>query len=243
MKIGLICGHGTTDPGAVSKIYGSEAQRVRELVPLISKYLKEYDTQVVIFDPKIHWYRHLQKKAFNFKSFDYVMEVHMNAGARDNIGNGRTTGVEIYVNPDERGTSVEEEIMRKLSTVGYRNRGVKRANFFVIRKIKSQGVSSSLIEVGFIDDVDDMKLFVSKKNEIAKVIAEGIAEGFGLKKRSVIAVGDSVRVKNAIQYDNGKPFKVYHDKYKVLKLYKQRAVIGFNGVITAAVHVNNLEKV
>lgn len=57
-----------------------------------------------------------------------------------------------------------------------------------------------------------------------------------------IKVGDTVRVTKAINYDNGKEFALYYDKYKVMELNGSRAVIGVNGTVTSAIDVKNLKK-
>lgn len=46
--------------------------------------------------------------------------------------------------------------------------------------------------------------------------------------------GDTVKVINAIQYDNGEPFSTYYDEYSVLSTNGRRVVIGVDGVTTAA---------
>lgn len=64
-----------------------------------------------------------------------------------------------------------------------------------------------------------------------------------VKVDNTIRVGDTVRVLNAIQY-NGKSFKVYVDKYKVLELNGDRAVISADGKnVTVAINTKNLQKV
>lgn len=64
-----------------------------------------------------------------------------------------------------------------------------------------------------------------------------------VKVDNTIRVGDTVRVLNAVQY-NGKSFKVYVDKYKVLELKGDRAVISADGKnVTAAINTKNLQKV
>ena len=55
--------------------------------------------------------------------------------------------------------------------------------------------------------------------------------------------GDKVKVKKAVQYDNGKPFKVYYDTYDVLQVKGDRVVIGIGIVVTAAVKAKHLKKV
>jgi len=49
--------------------------------------------------------------------------------------------------------------------------------------VKRRGISHALIETCFIDDADDMKLYLSKKTQVAQAIARGVAEGFGLTKK------------------------------------------------------------
>jgi molybdopterin converting factor small subunit len=59
--------------------------------------------------------------------------------------------------------------------------------------------------------------------------------------KGTIAKGDTVRVTNAVTY-NGQNFKCWYDTYTVMQVTGDRAVIGVNGVITAAVNVKNLSK-
>jgi len=57
-----------------------------------------------------------------------------------------------------------------------------------------------------------------------------------------IKAGDRVKVTNAITW-TGQKFKVWYDSYTVMELKGERAVIGVNGVVTAAINVKNLRKV
>lgn len=64
-----------------------------------------------------------------------------------------------------------------------------------------------------------------------------LVRGVDLKK------GDKVKVLKNINYDNGKPFKVWHSTYEVMQTSGKRVVIGVNGVVAAPVNVENLKKV
>ncbi len=194
-KVGLITGHGAGDSGAVNTSYGKEADFVREIAPMIKKVLDAY-CEVSILDTSRNWYKYLQSKDYDFSKFNYILELHMNAAAKDYQGNGNTTGTEIYVTNAEKGTSVEQRIVDKIASIGFKNRGVKRKNFLVINAVKADGVSSALLEICFIDDKDDMELFIKKKSEIASAVALGIAEGFGLKKASASETSDSIKGKS-----------------------------------------------
>lgn len=189
MKILLIAGHGQGDPGAVGNGY-KEADLTREVVKLLKPQLDNY-ADVTIADTSKNW---LNNK-MDFSPYYYVLEIHFNAGVNDKTGNNGTTGTEIYVTTSEKSHGVETEIVKGISSIGFKNRGVKRKNWSVISRAKSQGVSSALLEVCFIDDADDMWLYQKKKAEIVKAIASGIIKGFGLEKEEA---DDVAIIKNKI---------------------------------------------
>lgn len=60
-------------------------------------------------------------------------------------------------------------------------------------------------------------------------------------KKTPIKKGDKVKVLTNLQY-NGKPFKVWYKNYDVIEVNGKRVVIGRGKVVTAAVHIDNLEK-
>ena len=180
-KILLIAGHGEGDPGAPGNGY-KEADLTREIVSLVKPELEKYAT-VDIADMTKNWYEH--RYELDATPYDYVLEHHFNAIKKETVSDGESMGTEIYVTNAEKGISVEEKIVEKISALGLKNRGVKKKDYSLIKRIKNQGVSSALLEVSFIDDVDDMKIYNERKKEIAAAIAEGIAEGFGLKKKEV----------------------------------------------------------
>lgn len=179
MKFLLIAGHGQGDSGAVGCGY-CEADLTREFVSLVKEKLSVYAT-VEVADVSVNWRNNRAKLPLN--GVDYVLEVHFNACVNDSKGNGITTGTEIYVTEREKGTTVEENIVDSIASLGLKNRGVKRKNWSVINHCKSRGVSSALLEVCFIDDADDMLIYTAKKHDMADAVTTGIARGFGLKKQ------------------------------------------------------------
>lgn len=179
MKILLIAGHGDGDPGAVGNGY-NEADLTREVATLLKAELDAY-ADVDIADTKKNWYKHIikQKNSFNFKAYDYVLEIHFNSNT-----NKSANGTEIYVTRIEKSHGVETNIVDGVSNIGFYNRGVKCTNFDLIYHIKKQGVSSALVEMCFISNKNDIDLYQAKKKDIAKAMAYGIAAGFSLKKRT-----------------------------------------------------------
>jgi len=68
----------------------------------------------------------------------------------------------------------------------------------------------------------------------------------GLKpatKSTAIKKGDKVKVKKAINYDNGKTFGLYYDKYDVIEVKGDRVVIGIGKTVTAPINKKYLTKV
>lgn len=181
MKILLIAGHGNGDPGAVANGY-KEEELTRETVALLKPLLFPY-AEVTVFDTSKNAYKFLSNGGkFDFSQFDYVLELHLNAGSTDK--DSKVTGSEIYITTSEKVYSVEIAILANLEKLGFKNRGVKRKNFTVINTAKKAGVSSALLELCFIDDKDDMKLYQSRKNEVVEAIANGIVSGYKLTKKA-----------------------------------------------------------
>ena len=183
MDILIICGHGDGDPGACACGH-KEAELVREFGPVLKNSLSQY-ADVDLYDMSKNLYK-VQKSGniFNFKHYDYVIELHLNAAANDQNGNGHTTGVEILVHDSEKGISVEEEILSNICALGFKNRGVKRRNNLLNMNIckGKQNVSYALIELCFIDDLDDILLYMAKMDEMVAAITKGVVTGFNLKK-------------------------------------------------------------
>lgn len=186
MNILIIAGHGNGDPGACSCGY-QEASLVREIAPILKDKLASY-ANVTIFDISKNMYTYLKLNSFNFKQYDYVLELHFNAGAGDTTGNSRTTGTEILVHPFENNTTVEQAILNNICAVGFKNRGIKtRSDLQNMNICKGrQGVSYALLETCFIDDLDDVKLYQANKNSVIAAIANGIITGFGLNSEQSI---------------------------------------------------------
>ena len=182
MKILLIAGHGGTpyDPGAVANGY-TEAVETRRLMFAVAEQLRSHDFVVVIYDQSKDAYKVVrQGGSLPLSGVDYALEFHLNAAAKDYAGDGRTTGTEIWIHTSEKSDGVEQAILRRMAALGFRNRGVKRSGGFAVqRHCIRRGVSHALIETCFVDDKDDMTLYKARFNDIARAIADGVAEGFG----------------------------------------------------------------
>ena len=100
----------------------------------------------------------------NAQTLDYYISIHFNAGGGQ--------GTETYTYPS---TSQSTKDMAKrindsvVKSCGFRNRGVKTGNFYVLRKTKAPAI---LVEVCFVDSEVDKSIYDSSK--VAKAIVEAI---------------------------------------------------------------------
>lgn len=182
-KITIHAGHNKPYSVACGAVgYLDESKECRDLVPRICKCLKEYNVKskdITVNDgtSQIDVLQKLVKKANATIGVDLHVSVHMNSFKKTKK-DGKTKGCEVLIcgkpKKDSLTYRTAKKICRNLEYVGFTNRGVKYVNnLYFLNNTKKQAI---LIEVCFCDDFDDCKLFKEKKNMIAEVIAEAIAE-------------------------------------------------------------------
>ena len=116
-----------------------------------------------------------QRSAFeNKQHYDYFISFHRNASSPE-----KAHGVETYtyLNPGAKSKGLAGRIESALVKLGFTDRGVKQANYYVLRKTKAPAV---LMEIGFIDNTNDNKLFDSKRKDIIQVLAKTILAEVGV---------------------------------------------------------------
>ena len=189
-KILIIAGHGAGDVGASAKIDGKvyyEATETRTMAKKLQSQLKKYKNVIVdLYPTNRNAYEDAKKGCLkkNFANYNYVIELHFNACVHDLSGNGYTTGTEIFVTVNDKSISTETSIVKNISKLGFKNRGVKKYNWTVINRADKAGSESALFEICFIDDADDMRIYLANKDKIAINTAKAIADSYGLKKKS-----------------------------------------------------------
>ena len=110
----------------------------------------------------------------NRNTYDYFISFHRNAYEPE-----KARGVETYtyLNSGEKSKSLAQRIQTSLVALGFVDRGVKEANYHVLRETKAPAV---LVEMGFIDNTGDNNLFDAKRNEIIKGLAKAILAQVGV---------------------------------------------------------------
>ena len=178
MKINVHAGHnpdGKISCGAVGLIKESTESRV--IKDKVIQYLRKsghtaYDCTCNNGTSQNDVLRRIVDKC-NSKQVDLDVSIHFNSGANDKKGNGKSTGVEVLVySKTSKAYNEAKRVCGKLSSLGFKNRGVKvNDDLYVLRKTNAP---SLLIEVCFVDDKDDVKIYKNNIDKIAKSIAEAL---------------------------------------------------------------------
>lgn len=165
-------GHGGVDPGAT---YNGrrECDDVLKLSIMVGELLKNNNESVNYTrytDTTISLAERSNKE--NSGDYDYFISIHRNA-YKPEIAKG--CEIHVYVNggiAEQLANKVNLEIVKN----GFVNRGIKKSNFHVLRETKSPAI---LVEVGFIDNTSDNRIFDSKFEQIAKSIVKGCLSQIG----------------------------------------------------------------
>ena len=88
---------------------------------------------------------------------------------------GKTTGTEVWVKSIAgiRG-DIATRICMKLAKIGFRNRGVKMTNNLYV--LNHTTMPALLIEICFVSDPDDAKLYKANKDKVANAIVQAILD-------------------------------------------------------------------
>ena len=179
MKIGIDMGHTLSGEGTGSQGCGYKEQNLtRELGKIVIEMLKKeghtiYDCTVDKSSNNSQQLIDRVNKA-NKQPLDLFVSIHFNACVNDEKGNGYTTGTEVLLySTSSKAKPYAERIVKKIANVGLKNRGVKTHNAYVLKHTKA---SALLIETCFIDDRDDMNVYLKSPRKVAKAIVEGILD-------------------------------------------------------------------
>lgn len=177
-KVIASSGHGGTDPGASGNGY-IERDLAIEFRDLLVNELKALKINVLVDDNRNALKDTLAWLKGKFGSKDILLDIHWNASA-----NPEAKGTEIIVpdspSPFEMGLS--KAILKVFTDLGFRDRGVKPESLTARKKLGWMRPSAEniLIEMCFISNALDMKLYQANKHTIAKKMALAIKEFINL---------------------------------------------------------------
>lgn len=175
----IVCidaGHGGTDVGAVNE-NRYEKDDTLKVAKLVEKYLEEQGIKTIMTrDNDTNVTLKQRCKFANKKEADLFVSIHRNSAEEGN-------GIEIWTNSKKEKDDLDlaNSILGKLQDTEIQSdRGVRsgtakgeNTDYYVLNNTK---MPSCIIELGFITDDKDNKLFDENIEEYAKAIASGIIE-------------------------------------------------------------------
>lgn len=170
-KVVIDAGHGGKDPGAESsgrseKDYNlSLSLKVNKLLmnePRIKPYMTRTDETFVSLDDRASFANNLNADLF----------ISLHANKADSSSASGTESFYYHTNSQTLAQIIHKHVLK---AAGLKDRGVKTAGYFVIKKTTMPAI---LIESGFLSNQNDSSVLFdeTKQNEIAKEIVAGIKE-------------------------------------------------------------------
>ena len=230
-------GHGNNDPGATGNGY-KEVDIAQSFVDRINELLKNKGLSVLTNSLNQNNYEVCLLKGQQInRKFGY--EIHLNSGGG--------TGIEILVPAKEKYLSVEQEIINNVSReTGLANRGLKSRNYNndnfyfrengvaqtftdwykVIREAWDLGISLSIIELGFIDNVEDVKKLLDNRELICRIIANAILR---YCEKPLYSIEQQKEEQEGLLYRV--QVGAFKDKENALKLQKELINKGYKAII------------
>lgn len=168
MKITINAGHFPgKDPGAVGKTGLQEAIVAKDVMQKVAKYLEKVGYTVLQVQEN-ELYEICQKSnKFNAELF---VSIHCNSSTNANAKGTETFCYQFGGKAEKLATEIQNELIKTIKTS---NRGVKQANFQVLR---DTDCSAALVELAFISNTEEEKMLADAtcRNVIAAAIARGI---------------------------------------------------------------------
>ncbi|MER2121878.1 MAG: N-acetylmuramoyl-L-alanine amidase [Solibacillus sp.] len=169
-------GHGGHDPGAIGS-NSKEAENVLKVALSLEKKLKAQGHEVKL-SRRTDTYLTLKQRAdlANTWGADVFISLHDNSAV-----NKTATGFETFIYNDSVSSNtikLQQHVHKTISKgIGLRDRGMKRANFAVVRQTNMPAL---LIEYGFISNLTDEKVIAFEIEKQAQLTFEGINNFFGV---------------------------------------------------------------
>ena len=187
MRIVLDAGHGMNTPGKRSP----DGMREFEFNVAVATYMRDElekykDVDMIFVHDHPNGKRDVPLKErtdrANKWGADVYFSIHANALA-GKMGNHGGIETYAYTTKPKGSTALAKKVQAELvKETGLRNRGVKFANFHVLRETKMTAV---LVEHGFMDSKTDLPKLKSDqfRKECAKANVRALADFFNLKKK------------------------------------------------------------
>ncbi len=233
-RVFLDAGHGGKDPGAVN---GSRKEKddVLKLTNRLRDLLIEQGVKVSVSRTTDKYLTVSERvKRANNSGADYFASLH-----RNSFSSASAKGAEVWVYSKTSPDTVKkaQRIQDELVKIGFTDRKVKKGapsyNDFGVNRDTT--MPACLIEIGFISNAGDNKLFDNKFEDMAKGLAKALCANVGVKyqekKKEPTATfkkGDIVEIKQGATWYNSSssvPAWALSKKWIVAQVYGARAVV------------------
>lgn len=174
-KIFIDPGHGGRDPGAIGS-NSRESDNVLKVAKRLKTLLESYGHTVKL-SRSTDKYLTLSERArmANDWGAEYFISLHNNAAV-----NKSARGFETFIynrTTNQKTKQFQNAVHDAIALqIGIRDRGMKRANFAVVRETKMPAV---LIEYAFISNNEDEKILIEKVDRLAEWTCNGIINAIG----------------------------------------------------------------
>ena len=224
-KVFIDPGHGGKDPGAVGINGLKEKDIVLSVSLSIGKVLKRHNVEV-FYSRRNDEFIELSERAkiANTLGVDVFVSVHCNS-----FSNPQAQGLETFSHPNSKnGTALAKCIQDSLlnDKLYTKNRGLKTANFAVLRLTS---MTSTLVELGFISNVEDVDILKNKQKELAESVAKGILDFLGINyiplkiEKEDLDNKIKVRIKGKLHHFDG----VFKDKTNYVSIRQVVEALGY----------------
>lgn len=158
----VIAGHGAGDPGAVGNGY-NEAERVRFLAQRIKALGGD---SVTLGDLNRNYYADNGISSLNIPKDWEILELHLDSAS------ATAKGGHVIIRSGIAADKYDQALAKNISAIfpGRSNIIVQRSNLANPNRAYTKGYSYRLLEVCFITNANDMKIFNSETDRIARAI-------------------------------------------------------------------------
>lgn len=209
-KLFYIAGHGAGDPGATGNGY-QEAERVRAL----GNRLKAIGgDNVILGDFNRDYYADNGISTLNLPNDCYILEGHMDAG------DPTAKGGHVIINAGFTADKYDSALAAMLQQIlpGRANMIVGRNDLANPARAAARGFNYRLVEFGFITNVEDVRIFNSRMDDIVR----GVLDAFGIPATADIKDMEGEEdMREIVQVKGGKG-QLYFDGYEFHPLATER---------------------
>ena len=221
MNIFVSAGHTLSGKGTGAVGFINESQENRVLGKYVVEYLKKMGHSAEYHEVnQANDYINQQAKKANEKNYDVVVQIHFNASSSESAN-----GTEVLYRSN-KGKVYAQRVQDKLKTI-FKDRKIKHDINDLGRDLgwlRLTNAPAILIETCFVSSKSDTDKYVSDRERIAKLIAEGITgEVFTEKNNSSTSSSKGLYAVciGAYEYENAKKIqqeaiaKGYKDAYLI----------------------------